>query len=64
MDKFDPRVRMFIKDLEETIESKRNALERQATTEIKTAFLRGEIKALRSVIADMTGDPEDNDSDS
>ena len=59
MDKFDPGVTTYIAELQARIEKKRDALERPAKGETKYEFLRGEIKALRFVIADLTGDPDD-----
>ena len=65
MDKYDPRVRQFLKGIDEDLEKKRNALERPNKTETETAFLRGYIKALRDITASITRDPdEDNDEPS
>lgn len=64
MDKFDPGVRSFINELEDRVEKKRDALERANKTADETAFLRGYIKATRAVISDLTGDPEDEPTDS
>jgi len=59
MDRFDPAVRLHIEKIEGLIEQKRDALERPNKTETETAFLRGYIKALRFIILDLTGDPDD-----
>ena len=60
MDKYDPQIRMFVENLEDELESKRDALERNKT-DLETAHLRGYIKALRSILEKLTGDPDEYD---
>lgn len=64
MDKFDPRVRHFLNDLDEELEKKRSALERPNKTETETAFLRGYIKAVRDISDSITRDPDEDEDES
>lgn len=61
LDKHSPAVRQFVRELEDEIESKRTALERKGKDPTETEFIRGEIKAFRTVLNKIYGDPDDND---
>ena len=60
LDPYSPAVREFILELEDELDKKRIALERDKN-EVETAHLRGQIKSLRVVLKLITGDHEDND---
>lgn len=56
------KVRTFVAVLEDRLEVKRRALERANTDQDTTNFLRGQVKNLRWVLAQINGEHE-NDGD-
>jgi len=64
MDKFNPDVRAYIKKVEDDVESKRNALERNGKTDVEYAVIRGQIKGMRMALSHIDGDHEDDDPSS
>ena len=59
LDKYAPEVRRLSHHLEEEIELKRTALERDKGSH-ETAFIRGYIKGLRKLLVYINGDDDDD----
>ena len=64
IDKHNPAIQAFVKEIEADIETHRTGLERVGKSEADTAVLRGRIKEARVILARINGDHEDNDPDS